>query len=371
MDFGGLLLSICLELGLVFCTEPEPIALPPQDSRALEYKPRVVEPKPEPKPEFPPIQTVIEKTVYIQQPAPEPEIVYKEPEPPKIDPALIAHQRLLALRRKSVIEQSFAVADYSIQPASATPEAKFAALSLPDQAALDFGFRTADDAESVYKYPSILGGYPVDNTRIVRADRYINAIFETGVNSDIASADGGEAILVVENHIYGYHGRKVLIPKGSRLICAFGSADHANSSRLSFTCKRILMADTGVEIYQIAARVGDSQGYGGVSGDVDKRFWEKYGMAFMLTGISTAVKVAVGTIDSRNNQNLATSLNAGAEELSQRFGEITATVLEDKIDLKPIIRIAQGTPVTIRPANDWYIPPPDRSLKNGFKSKTG
>ena len=364
MDFGSLILSICLELGLVFCTEPEPIELPPQDTSVLKYKPRVAEPKPEPKPEFPPIQTVIEKTVYIQQPAPKPEIIYKEPEKPRVDPALIAHQRLLALRRKGVIDQGFAVADYTLKPAAMTSKAPLPALSLP-KSALDFGFRTEDDQESAYKYPAIFGGYPVDNTRIIRADRYINAIFETGVNSDIASADGGEAILVVESHIYGYHGRKVLIPKGSRLICAFGSADHANSTRLSFTCKRILMADTGVEIYQIAARVGDSQGYGGVSGDVDTRFWEKYGMAFMLTGISTAVKVAIGTIDSKNNQNLATSMNAGAEELSQRFGEITATVLEDKIDLKPIIRIAQGTPVTIRPANDWYIPPPDRSLKNG------
>ena len=45
----------------------------------------------------------------------------------------------------------------------------------------------------------------------------------------------------------------------------------------------------------------------------------------------------------------------GSEELSQKFGEISASVLEQTVNLTPIITLAQGKRVQIRPAKDWYI----------------
>ena len=352
MEITSLLMDLCLGLGLVFCEEPPSVALPEQDVAVFEYQTRPepqAEPVPEPEISFAPL--VIYRETTVPEPIPEP------------DPEIIAYHRLLALRRGVAIENGFAGKSFpALTTRTASAEATLTALSVAPS--LDFNFSTRPTTR--YQYPAQESGLPIDNPRIVRADRYINAIFETGVNSNLSSADGGEAILVVENNVYGYHGRKILIPKGSRLICDYGAADHANSTRLGFTCKRILLSDSAVEIYQIASKVGDAQGHGGVSGDVDRRFWAKYGTAFLLAGVSPAVRVAAGSINSKNNANLATSVNAGAEELSKKFGEITASVLEDKINLKPIIRIAQGTPVTIRPSKDWYIPLPDRNLNNDF-----
>ena len=119
---------------------------------------------------------------------------------------------------------------------------------------------------------------------------------------------------------------------------------------------RILTADKRFEILGLSAEVGSAQGQSGVTGGVDKRFCEKYGTAFILAGISTAVRVAAGSIKTtNNNQNVVTAAKQGAEELSQKFGEITASVLEETVSLKPVIRIAQGSRMSITLGNDWYI----------------
>ena len=207
-----------------------------------------------------------------------------------------------------------------------------------------------------YDAEGVISGLPVDNTRILAADRYISGILETGLNSQIDSGSGGEAIIQTSRDVYGYHGRNILIPKGSRLICDYQPPSRQGDSRVAFTCKRILMGEHRAEILQLSARVGDQQGHGGVAGVVDNRFWERYGTAFLLTGLSTSVRFATALASSNSeNSPLGNIADKGSEELSQKLGEITASVLEQTVNLTPIITIAQGKRVQIRPAKDWYI----------------
>ena len=100
----------------------------------------------------------------------------------------------------------------------------------------------------------------------------------------------------------------------------------------------------------------DAQGRAGVTGEVDNRFWNRYGTAFMLSAISAAVRgaTASGVSDAARDRNDAITDEAG-KELAERFGEITASVLQETVALRPVISIPQGTRVQIRPARDWYI----------------
>ena len=110
------------------------------------------------------------------------------------------------------------------------------------------------------------------------------------------------------------------------------------------------------EIYQVAAPVGDVQGRVGITGDVDNRFLEAYGSAFVLTFISATVRAAVAASTDGTADDIDEIIASEAgEEISTRFGEITASVLQNSINLKPIITVPQGTRVQIRPSSDWYI----------------
>lgn len=101
-----------------------------------------------------------------------------------------------------------------------------------------------------------------------------------------------------------------------------------------------------------------------MTGDVDTRFWDRYGTAFILAGISAGVRLATAagtqtTTTTTSTQTTGSTTSAiadkGAQELSQKLGEIAASDLERNINLMPIITISQGTRAQIRPAQDWYI----------------
>ena len=211
--------------------------------------------------------------------------------------------------------------------------------------------------ENRYESPASRSGRPVDNARILAADRYITGIVETGVNSQVGGDEEGSIIIQTARDVYGYHGRKVLVPKGSRLICTYAAPKDMGSSRLELRCERILMAGHRAEITNLGAPVGDVQGRQGITGEVDRRFLERYGTAFLLTGLSTAVRFAAAAGSTDATDTTTAAAEKAAEELSNRFGEITASVLEESLSLVPVITIPQGTRVQIRPATDWYIAP--------------
>ncbi len=126
-----------------------------------------------------------------------------------------------------------------------------------------------------YDSPGRNSSLPVDNTRILTADRYISGILETGLNSQLGSGAGGSVIIQTSRDVFGYHGRNILIPKGSRLICGYDSPGRQGETRIAFACTRILMAGHRAEILQLASPVGDAQGRGSVTPAAANRLWER------------------------------------------------------------------------------------------------
>jgi type IV secretory pathway VirB10-like protein len=237
-------------------------------------------------------------------------------------------------------------------------------LSVPDLSKMDEASRPEHildakkmEIEGDYEGPRRTSSLPVDNSRILAADRYIPVQLETGINSQVGGEDTGTVVVQTTRDVFGYHSRLALLPKGSRLICNYMPPEDMGSSRLAMQCERVLIAGHRAEIRNIKSLVANAQGQLGASGEVDRRFLERYGNAFLLTGISTAVRYAAASTKSESNDGqVATAASEkAAEELSNKFGEITANILEETLSLKPIITIPQGTRFQIRPSMDWYI----------------
>lgn len=367
-----ILCDLALAVGLTLGGTCQPPVLPgdrlPEDDPAAWALPHPAPPPPPPEPVPPPAMppVVIHRTVEVPVPAPapppppEPE---PEPEPapppPPPEPVSAVRQALEAAWAQPRPGGRLSWREVPITP-TVTPAAWAASgpspLAPPLAPPLSPLAPPITVPRSDYEGERRTSGLPVDNSRIVTADRYITGILETGINSQIDSGESGTLVIQTSRDVYGYHGRYILIPKGSRLICDYAPPADMGATRLSLTCTRILLAGHRAEILGLEAPTGDAQGRVGVTGEVDRRFGERYGTAFLLTGISTAVRAAsavVGAMDS--NSVAAASTERGAEELSTRFGEITASVLEQSLNLAPILTIPQGTRVQIRPAHDWYI----------------
>jgi type IV secretion system protein VirB10 len=364
--------DIAMVIGLTFggaCAQTEDVkpvpALPPNDASAWAL-PDPAPPAPPPAPpRFPPVvirQEAAPAPAPEPEPEPKPEPVSEpvvEPDPPAPDPYRVALQAAWSraqFNQSSVAmgaawsNPSISVDVNPVKTVSAVPK-----MEKPVQGPLDL--KDMEKPPEDYKGERRTSSLPVDNSRIIAQDRYIPIQLETGINTQVGAGEPGSVIIQTTRNVYGYHGRLNLIPKGSRLVCTFMAPEDMGSSQIGINCERILMAGHRAEIRDIGSNVTNQQGWLGVSGDVDNRFWQRYGNAFLLTGISTAVRYAAASTKTENDDGEVATAAAekASEELSNKFGEITADMLEKNLDLKPIITIPQGTRLQIRPATDWYI----------------
>jgi type IV secretion system protein VirB10 len=226
--------------------------------------------------------------------------------------------------------------------------------------------------------PGVVSGFPVDRSRVLTADRYIPAVLENTLNSELP----GRAIAVVERPVFGEDQRWVLIPAGSRVIGQYRSGAKYGQSRLDIAWTRILRPD-GVNI-NIEGAGADVMGRAGMPGDLDSRFAEKYGGSLLtsiigaagtwaLAGKTTLSSSALGTTETLSPRaQAANRLGNDVDTLAQRM-------VQDNLDIRPVLTVPAGTRLVIVPTEDiWLRDPthpravtPPKSAKVEAKDRTG
>lgn len=188
--------------------------------------------------------------------------------------------------------------------------------------------------------------FPVDRERIITTDRFIPCVLETAINSSIQ----GGVICVVESPVYGSDFRRVLIPSGTRVEGDYIPLSKQGETRLNVIWRRFMRPD-GSSIYIKTGFQGmDITGKTGVPGEIDNRWWEKYGTAILMTSLS-----AVGSAAMPSSEKMANASATFADSMSK----ITSQMLEENLDLRPVITVAAGTRLTIRPLTDLWFPVPE------------
>jgi len=187
---------------------------------------------------------------------------------------------------------------------------------------------------------------PVDRTRILTADMRIGALLEDNVNSQIS----GRVIAIVDRDVLSPNGKMILLPAYTKIICGYEGLDQTGETRLSVHCTRALRPD-GVSIILTNASSSDQMGRTGLIGEVDNRTFERYGGAFIISGISALAQSGV-------SQTQAPWLNNTANTLSNNLGQVTMEVIKQNIDLRPIITIKAGSRIQIIPQTDIVLRKP-------------
>lgn len=218
---------------------------------------------------------------------------------------------------------------------------------------------TKDQDYTPIGFAPTISTLPVDRSRLITADKYIPAILENTINSQLA---GGRIVGIVEQHVYGGDGRYVLLPAGSRAIGVYESLARQGDTRLRASFVRVMRPD-GAAIAIEGDPASDIMGRLGLVGDVDNRYFERFAGPLLISLINAVGTYATSpdTIISSESTGLTTTTQTLTPEQQayQNFANdlsfISQRLVEENLNLAPIITIPGGTRFYIMPTRDIML----------------
>jgi len=204
---------------------------------------------------------------------------------------------------------------------------------------------------SAHREPKTTATYPVNLSRTITEDKNIPVVLITEIKSSIPSR---KVLAQVEQDIYASHGRKILIPKGSKAIGSYEQLSDQMARRIAVLWHRIITPQ-GINI-KLEGELIDQLGAMGITGHIDRRVADKYGAAFLMSVINAAGQMSV-PMDSEEKR-------AAMDALTREFSGVTTNLLQKGLNTMPIITIPQGTRIYISPLQDiWFKEPQNKEVK--------
>ena len=159
----------------------------------------------------------------------------------------------------------------------------------------------------------------------------IPAVLETAINTDVP----GYTRAVVSQDVRSFDGTRVLVPRSSRLIGQYQSGLQAGQKRAYVIWTRLIRPD-GVSV-ALASPASAFDGSGGLPGQVDSHFFQRFGSSMLLSVIGGLSAIGTG----------GTSLIVGGG------GQSAAnTALQQNGQIGPTIRVRMGEPIRVFTARD-------------------
>ncbi|AMG72872.1 TrbI/VirB10 family protein [Sphingopyxis granuli] len=161
----------------------------------------------------------------------------------------------------------------------------------------------------------------------------IPAVLETALNS----TGSGYARALVQRDVHGFDGRRVLVPRGSRLIGEYRSDTSPGQKRAFVTWTRLIRPD-GVTI-AIGSPATDPVGVGGMRAKVNSHFFERFAGSILQSAMLIG-----GNIAARS---------AGDSVVIALPGALPgASVTTPATQIPPTLSVRQGTSISVFVARD-------------------
>ena len=169
-----------------------------------------------------------------------------------------------------------------------------------------------------------------DPATTVTQGTLIPAVLETAIDTDVP----GYVRAIVSTDVRSFDGRRVLIPRSSRLVGQYKSGLTAGQKRAYVIWTRLIRPD-GVSVDIGSPAVGFS-GETGLAGKVESHFFERFGSAMLLSVIGgvSAIGGNAGVIVAGGGQSAAAAAVGQSGQIS------------------PTVRVRQGEPIRVFTARD-------------------
>jgi type IV secretion system protein VirB10 len=174
---------------------------------------------------------------------------------------------------------------------------------------------------------------PMTNpTTTVTQGTFIPAVLETAINTDVP----GFVRAVVSQDVKSFDGKRVLIPRSSRLIGQYQSGVEQGQRRAYVIWTRLIRPD-GVSV-DLASPGVSFDGTTGLAGDVNTHFLQRFGSGLLLSVVGGLGAVATGGV---GGLILGSGAQGAANSAVQSNGQIS-----------PTIRVPMGEPIRVYVARD-------------------
>ncbi len=183
-----------------------------------------------------------------------------------------------------------------------------------------------------------VGGAPaqaramVNPTTTVTEGTLIPAILETAINTDVP----GYVRAVVSQDVRSFDGKRVLIPRSSRLIGQYQAGVQQGQKRAYVIWTRLIRPD-GASVNLASPAIG-FDGTTGLEGDVNSHFFKRFGSGLLLSVVGGLGALATGGI---GGLIVAGGAQSAANSAVQTQGQIS-----------PTIRVRMGEPIRVFTARD-------------------
>ncbi len=153
----------------------------------------------------------------------------------------------------------------------------------------------------------------------------IPAVLETAINTDVP----GFVRAVVSQDVRSYDGTRMLVPRGSRLIGQYQSGLQQGQKR-AYVIWTTLIRPDGVSV-ALASPATGFDGSGGLPGQVNSHFFQRFGSAMLLSVIG----------------GLSTIASGGASVVLGGGQNAASTALQQNGQIAPTVRVRMGEPIRV------------------------
>ncbi len=172
---------------------------------------------------------------------------------------------------------------------------------------------------------------------VLEAGTVLPASLVTAVNSDLA----GPLVAQVTQDVFDRGQRRVLIPRGSRLLGEYDNRIAVGESRLLVAWSRVIFPDgSGLSFPGLPAAT--PSGEAGLAGAVDNHLARVFGSAILLSIVSAGAQLSQPQ-ESATFGAAPSTRQVAAAAVGQEVSEVGIELLRRQMSVAPTIRIAAGT----------------------------
>jgi type IV secretion system protein VirB10 len=203
-----------------------------------------------------------------------------------------------------------------------------------------------------------------DRSNTIVQGKLLTAVLETAISTEIP----GFVRAIISRDVYAEAGNKILIPRGSRLFGTYSSKITRGQGRVEISWTRLIRPD-GVDM-SVTFNASDQFGRSGIPGDVDNKYSALVANSMLTSilavgGVAAAQKLLGGgnqsnTTTTNPTQGTTTTTGSAANQaiydVSKTIIDTVGQVIGSTLNSNPVIRVPQGTRVTVVVNADINIP---------------